>query len=180
MAVAARSTDLLSTAERRDSAHSLHRPKRSVVGNCAILSSSLSHFGFRVVLWFHKELSKHLLSNNRWGGFQTNTKRAEDFRVRVSAKTQTLKKRQSFSWMVRTNVSHEERRLAAFHHFQELKSSRLLVSNIFDLKIPMWVDDPIGGPASFQLGGVENINCQQKTTKSFGRRQIRSLRGDLS
>ena len=95
-------------------------------------------------------------------------------------KTQTLKKRQSFSWMVRTNVSHEERRLAAFHHFQALKSSRLLVSNILDLKIPMWVDDPIGGPASFQLGGVENINCQQKTTKSFGRRQIRSLRGDLS
>ena len=40
MAVAARSTDLLSTAERRDSAHSLHRPKGSVVGNCADFLSS--------------------------------------------------------------------------------------------------------------------------------------------
>lgn len=145
MAVAARSTDLLSTAERRDSAHSLHRPKGSVLQICVhhgfypfqqlrrifILSSSLSHFGFRVVLWFHKELSKHLLSNNRWGGFQTKTKRAEDFRVRISAKNTNIEKETKFqldgsnkcvTWGTEAGSispfpSTQKQQIAGFQHF---------------------------------------------------------------
>lgn len=183
MAVAARSTDLLSTAERRDSAHSLHRPKGSVLqALCAprvlpfptiaqifILSSSLSHFGFRVVLWFRKELSKHLLSNNRWGGFQTNTKRAEDFRVRVSAKNANIEKETKFqldgsnkcvTWGTEAGSispfpSTQKQQIAGFQHSWSENSY-----------VGRWSD--------------WGSRCQQKTTKSFGRRQIRSLRGDLS
>lgn len=101
--------------------------------NCEGFLSShpLSHFGFRVVLWFHKELSKHLLSNNRWGGFQTKTKRAEDFRVRISAKNTNIEKETKFqldgsnkcvTWGTEAGSispfpSTQKQQIAGFQHF---------------------------------------------------------------
>ena len=77
MAVAARSTYHLSTAERRDSAHTLHRPVcfadivhrgkpfPTVADKIVSFYPLCPFLVFVYSLWFYKELSNHSLSDAR-------------------------------------------------------------------------------------------------------------------